>query len=128
MSTHLGPGRWRLGRGLSFGGGCNNGAGQAETRAILNGACWRFSGRVAASRPLALLLSVLGRRRAACLGLVVRQALQLWAGRRLLLTVLGPLAGWVRAAEALDKSKVELRLIQTDARPRQHPAAARPRG
>jgi len=86
-------------------------AGDPERRLL------RFSGRVAASLPLALLLSVLGGVGAACLGLVVRQLLPALGWSPLLLTVLGPLAGLVYGRRAARQEQVELRLISDDTAP-----------
>jgi len=86
-------------------------AGDPERRLL------RFSGRVAASLPLALLLSVLGGVGAACLGLVVRQLLPGLGWSPLLLTLLGPLAGLVYGRRAARQEQVELRLISDDTAP-----------
>ena len=83
-------------------------AGDPERRLL------RFRGTVASSLPLALLLSLLGGVGGACLGLVIRQLLIIPAWWPLLLTLLGPLAGWVYRRRAARQEEVELRLISDD--------------
>ncbi|MEB3297520.1 MAG: cofactor assembly of complex C subunit B [Cyanobacteriota bacterium] len=83
-------------------------ASDAERRHLL------FRAEVAASTPLAALLSVLGALGSACLGLVVRQlfpALQWWP---VLLALLGPLAGVIYQRRARRAEELELRLLSHD--------------
>ena len=71
----------------------------------------RFRGRVASSRPLAVLLSVLASTGAGCFGLVLRQLapqLNWWPA---LLVGLGPLAGFVYSRRAARIEDLELRLL-----------------
>ncbi|MEN9767753.1 MAG: hypothetical protein RLZZ32_1713 [Cyanobacteriota bacterium] len=74
----------------------------------------RFRGQVEASGSLALLLSLLGAVGAACLGLVLCQLLPALAWWPLLLTALGPLAGWIYRRRAARPETLELRLISHD--------------
>ena len=74
----------------------------------------RFQGRVAASTPLAVLLSLLGTVGAGSLGLVVRQvqpSLHWWP---LGLAMLGPLAGVIYRKRAERQEGVEIRLMNPD--------------
>lgn len=74
----------------------------------------RFQGKVAASTPLAVLLSILGTIGAGSLGLVVRElhpALGWWP---LLLALLGPLAGVIYRKRAERQEAVEIRLMNAD--------------
>tara|TARA_B100001939_G_scaffold340587_1_gene348892 strand:+ start:78 stop:632 length:555 start_codon:yes stop_codon:yes gene_type:complete len=71
----------------------------------------RFEGSVAASTPLAALLTALGSCGAACLGLVVRQLLPQLGFWPLLLTLLGPLAGLIYRRRAARTEILELRLL-----------------
>jgi hypothetical protein len=86
-------------------------AGDPERRLL------RFRGRVASSLPLALLLSLLGGVGGACLGLVLRQLSTGLGWWPLLLTLLGPVAGWVYRRRAARQEEVELRLISDDEAP-----------
>ena len=75
----------------------------------------RFRGEVAASRPLAILLSVLAAIGGSCFGLVLRQLspqLQWWP---LTLMLLGPAAGWLYSKRAARTEALELRLLDSDA-------------
>ena len=75
----------------------------------------RFRGEVAASRPLAILLSVLAAIGGSCFGLVLRQLspqLQWWP---LTLVLLGPAAGWLYSKRAARTEALELRLLDSDA-------------
>jgi len=76
-----------------------------------------FRGQVRASRPLAVLLSVLAGIGAGCLGLVLRQlqpALGWWS---LGLAAVGPLAGLVYWRRATRNENLEVRLISEDSAP-----------
>jgi hypothetical protein len=86
-------------------------AGDPERRLL------RFRGTVASSLPLALLLSLLGGVGGACLGLVLRQLLISLGWWPLLLTLLGPLAGWIYRRRAARQEEVELQLISDDGAP-----------
>jgi hypothetical protein len=86
-------------------------AGDPERRLL------RFRGTVASSLPLALLLTLLGGVGGACLGLVLRQLLTSLGWWPLLLTLLGPLAGWIYRRRAARQEEVELRLISDDGAP-----------
>ena len=72
----------------------------------------RFRGQVAASRPLAVLLSVLAAIGGACFGLVLQQLIPQWHGWPLLLIGLGPLAGLVYDKRAARSEDLELRLLE----------------
>ena len=75
----------------------------------------RFRGKVAASRPLAVLLSVLAAIGGSCFGLVLRQLspqLQWWP---LMLVLLGPAAGWIYTQRAARTEALELRLLEAPA-------------
>jgi len=74
----------------------------------------RFRGQVAASTPLAWLLSLLGGVGAGCLGLVLRQLLPQLGWWPLGLALLGPLAGLVYRRRAERAETFELRLIEGD--------------
>lgn len=74
----------------------------------------RFEGEVRASGPLAFLLSLLGGLGAACLGLVLRQLVPSLGWWPLLLTLLGPLAGFLYRRRASRRECLELRLISDD--------------
>ena len=87
--------------------GWNRDGGDAERQVL------RFSGQVAASRPLAVLLSVLAAIGGSCFGLVLRQltpALHWWP---LLLIALGPLAGLIYSRRAARDENLELRLLNS---------------
>jgi hypothetical protein len=71
----------------------------------------RYEATVAASGPLALLLSLLGAVGACCLGLVLRQLQPALAWWPLLLALLGPLAGLVYQRRARRQEALEIRLI-----------------
>ncbi len=71
----------------------------------------RFAGRVRASLPLAVLLSLLGGLGACSLGLVVRQTLPGSGWWPLLLGLLGPAAGLIYLRRAERPETVELRLV-----------------
>jgi hypothetical protein len=77
----------------------------------------RFQGQVQASPVLAGLLSVLGALGAGCLGLVLRQLLPALGWWPLLLSVLGPVAGWIYRQRAARAERLELRLLSTDGDP-----------
>ena len=73
----------------------------------------RFRGEVAASRPLAILLSALAAIGGSCFGLVLRQLaprLQWWP---LMLVLLGPAAGWLYTQRAARTESLELRLLDS---------------
>ena len=75
----------------------------------------RFRGKVAASRSLAVLLSVLAAIGGSCFGLVLRQLspqLQWWP---LMLVLLGPAAGWIYTQRAARTEALELRLLAAPA-------------
>ena len=72
----------------------------------------RFRGQVAASRPLAVLLSVLAAIGGACFGLVLQQLNPQWHGWPLLLIGLGPVAGLVYDKRAARTEDLELRLLE----------------
>lgn len=74
----------------------------------------RFKGSVAASTPLALLLSVLGTIGAGSLGLVVRELQPSLGWWPLVLASLGPLAGQIYRSRAARQEGVEIRLMNTD--------------
>ena len=95
--------RWLEQRGWSRDGG------DADRQVL------RFRGEVAASRPLAILLSVLAAIGGSCFGLVLRQLspqLQWWP---LTLVLLGPGAGWLYSKRAARTEALELRLLDSDA-------------
>ena len=71
----------------------------------------RFRGQVAASRPLAVLLSLLAAIGGACFGLVLQQLMPQWHGWPLLLIGLGPVAGLVNDKRAARPEDLELRLM-----------------
>jgi hypothetical protein len=71
----------------------------------------RFRGEVAASGVLAALLSILGALGAGSLGLVLRQVLPPLGWWPLLLTLLGPVAGWLYRRRAAREEGLELRLL-----------------
>lgn len=85
--------------------------GHPETRLL------SFTGTVAASSGLALLLSLLGGVGAASLGLVLRQLLPALGWWPLLLTAFGPLAGLLYQRRARRQERVELRLLSADDAP-----------
>jgi hypothetical protein len=74
----------------------------------------RYQATVAASAPLALLLSLLGTIGAGCLGLVLRQLQPTLGWWPLLLALLGPLAGLVYRRRALRQEGLEIRLMSSD--------------
>ena len=87
--------------------GWNRDGGDAERQVL------RFRGQVAASRPLAVLLSVLAAIGGSCFGLVLRQLnpdLNWWP---LVLIGLGPLAGLVYSRRAARDESLELRLLDS---------------
>ena len=72
-----------------------------------------FKGNVAASKPLAIFLSMLGGLGSSCLGLVIRQlypSLNWWP--LLLATIGGPIAGIIYTSRANRMESLELRLIK----------------
>lgn len=71
----------------------------------------RFEGKVEASTPLALLLSLLGSLGASCLGLVLRQLLPQLGWWPLALAMLGPAAGLLYRRKAARPESFELRLL-----------------
>ena len=71
----------------------------------------RFEGEVAASRALALLLSLLAACGAAALGLVLRQLLPLLGFWPLLLMLLGPLSGLIYEKRSRRQETLELKLL-----------------
>jgi hypothetical protein len=71
----------------------------------------RFEGEVAASTPLAVLLSLLGTVGASSLGLVVRELQPNLGWWPLLLAGLGPLAGVIYRRRAARTEAVEIRLM-----------------
>ena len=73
----------------------------------------RFRGSVAASRPLAVLLSALAATGGSCFGLVLRQLATELSWWPLLLILLGPVAGWVYTRRAARTEALELRLLET---------------
>ncbi len=74
----------------------------------------RFSGSVASSKPLAILLICLGGLGSGCLGLVLRQLYPTIGWWPLLLALLGgPLAGFVYRRRAARIETLELRLISS---------------
>ena len=90
---------WLENRGWSRDGG------DAERQVL------RFRGDVAASRPLAVLLSALAAIGGGCFGLVLRQlapALHWWP---LLLVLLGPAAGLLYSQRAARSESLELQLL-----------------
>ena len=74
-----------------------------------------YRGRVDSSLPLAILLSVLGTIGAGSLGLVVRQMNPSLGWWPLLLSALGPLAGWIYASRARRVEEIQIRLIEPEA-------------
>ena len=86
--------------------GWNRDGGDAERQLL------RFSGEVSASRPLAVLLSLLAATGAGSFALVLRQlapGLHAWP---LLLIALGPLAGVIYIRRAARTEQLELRLLE----------------
>ena len=71
----------------------------------------RFRGRVASSRPLAVLLSVLAATGAGCFGLVLRQLAPQLHWWPVLLMGLGPVAGLIYSRRAARIEDLELRLL-----------------
>ncbi len=74
-----------------------------------------YRGQVDSSVPLAILLSLLGTVGAGSLGLVVRQMNPSLGWWPLLLSVLGPLAGWIYASRARRVEEIQIRLIEPEA-------------
>lgn len=72
----------------------------------------RFRGKVAASRPLAVLLSVLAAIGGSCFGLVLRQLSPQLGWWPLLLIGFGPLAGWLYSSRAARTEILEMRLMK----------------
>ena len=72
----------------------------------------RFRGAVAASQPLAVLLSVLAAIGGTCFGLVLRQLAPQLSWWPLLLILLGPVAGSVYSRRAARTEALELQLLQ----------------
>lgn len=85
--------------------GWHNDGGDASRQVL------RFRGQVQASAGLALLLSVLGAIGAACLGLVLMQLMPSLGAWPLLLSLLGPAAGWLYRRRAARAETLELRLL-----------------
>ena len=73
----------------------------------------RFRGSVASSNGLAILLSIYGTVGSACLGLVLLQIYPFMGWWPLLLSLLGPIAGFVYQQRAARIESVELRLISS---------------
>ncbi len=90
---------WLEGRGWSREGG------DAQRQVL------RFRGRVASSRPLAVLLSVLAGTGAGCFGLVLRQLAPQLHWWPVLLMGLGPVAGLIYSRRADRIEDLELRLL-----------------
>ena len=72
----------------------------------------RFRGAVAASQPLAVLLSFLAAIGGTCFGLVLRQLASQLSWWPLMLILLGPLAGVVYSRRAARTEALELQLLQ----------------
>tara|TARA_B100002052_G_scaffold269092_1_gene268221 strand:+ start:3139 stop:3693 length:555 start_codon:yes stop_codon:yes gene_type:complete len=85
--------------------GWSSDGGDAERQVL------RFSGKVAASRPLALLLSLLACIGAGCFALVLQQVMPQLHWWPLLLIGLGPLAGLFYSRRAARIEQLELQLI-----------------
>ncbi len=74
----------------------------------------RFRGQVSASRPLAVLLSLLAAIGGSCFGLVLRQLIPELHWWPLLMINLGPVAGWFYTRRAARSEELELQLLETE--------------